>query len=108
MIYRAMTQSPTNFMTLVVRSQCPLSTRRSACDPMRLVPAITREVRALDPNQPLAAVKRASDHSRDARSSRPACLGTIGTCRCLCRSVPTEAPLMKTSAVFGTCGYDPR
>ena len=58
MIYWAMAQFPTNFMTLVVRSQCSLPTRRSACDPTRLVPAITREVRALDPNQPLADVKR--------------------------------------------------
>ena len=57
MIYWAMTQFPTNFMTLVVRSQCPSAAGRSACDPMRLVPAITREVRALDPNQPLADVK---------------------------------------------------
>jgi len=58
MIYWAMMQFPTNFMTLVVRSQCPLAAGRSACDPMRLVPAITREVRSLDPNQPLADVKR--------------------------------------------------
>jgi putative ABC transport system permease protein len=55
MIYWAMTQFPTNFMTLVVRSQCPSGA--APCDPMRLVPAITREVRALNPNQPLADVR---------------------------------------------------
>jgi putative ABC transport system permease protein len=57
MIYWAMKQFPTNFMTLVVRSQCAAGAGAAACDPMRLVPAITREVRALDPNQPLADVK---------------------------------------------------
>jgi putative ABC transport system permease protein len=48
MIYWAMKQFPTNFMTLVVRT---------AGDPMRLAPAIAREVRALEPNQPFAEVK---------------------------------------------------
>ena len=57
MIYWAMKQFPTNFMTLVVRSQCAPGGGGAACDPMRLLPAITREVRALDPNQPLADVK---------------------------------------------------
>ena len=57
MIYWAMTQFPTNFMTLVVRSDCAAGAGAPACDPMRLVPAITREVRALNPNQPLADVK---------------------------------------------------
>ena len=56
-IYWAMRQFPTNFMTLVVRGECPTGASADACDPMRLVPAITREVRALDPNQPLADVK---------------------------------------------------
>jgi putative ABC transport system permease protein len=53
-IFWAMKQFPTNFMTLVVRADCRDG---SECDPMRLVPAITREVRALDPNQPLADVR---------------------------------------------------
>ena len=68
-IYWAMQQFPTNFMTLVVRSQCPTGARPDACDPMRLVPAITREVRALDPNQPLADVKRAGRVSRSERGA---------------------------------------
>jgi putative ABC transport system permease protein len=45
MIYWAMKQFPTNFMTLVVRT---------TGDPMRLAPAVAREVRALDANQPFA------------------------------------------------------
>jgi predicted permease len=53
-IFWALKQFPTNFMTLVVRASCA---REVTCDPMRLVPAITREVRALDANQPLADVK---------------------------------------------------
>jgi predicted permease len=53
-IFWAMHQFPTNFMTLVVRASCA---HASTCDPMRLVPGITREVRALDANQPLADVK---------------------------------------------------
>jgi putative ABC transport system permease protein len=48
MIYWAMKQFPTNFMTLVVRT---------SGEPMRLVPAIAREVRALDSNQPFADPK---------------------------------------------------
>jgi putative ABC transport system permease protein len=48
MIYWAMRQFPTNLMTLVVRT---------TGDPMRLVPAVTREVRALDANQPFADPK---------------------------------------------------
>ena len=48
MIYWAMKQFPTNFMTLVVRTKG---------DPMRLAPAIAREVRALDANQPFADPK---------------------------------------------------
>ena len=48
MIYWAMKQFPTNFMTLVVRTNG---------DPMRLAPAIAREVRALDANQPFADPK---------------------------------------------------
>jgi putative ABC transport system permease protein len=48
MIYWAMKQFPTNFMTLVVRT---------SGDPMRLAPAIAREVRALDANQPFADPK---------------------------------------------------
>jgi putative ABC transport system permease protein len=48
MIYWAMKQFPTNFMTLVVRT---------VGDPMRLAPAIAREVRALDANQPFADPK---------------------------------------------------
>jgi putative ABC transport system permease protein len=48
MIYWAMKQFPTNFMTLVVRT---------TGDPMRLAPAVAREVRALDPNQPFADAK---------------------------------------------------
>ena len=57
MIYWAMKQFPTNFMTLVVRAECAERRGGAACDPMRLGPAITRELRALDPNQPLADVK---------------------------------------------------
>jgi len=53
MIYWAMKQFPTNFMTLVVRTRD---------DPMRLAPALTREVRALDANQPLADVKPLDDY----------------------------------------------
>jgi putative ABC transport system permease protein len=53
-IFWAMRQFPTNFMTLVVRASCA---KEATCDPMRLAPAITREVRALDANQPLADVK---------------------------------------------------
>jgi putative ABC transport system permease protein len=48
MIYWAMKQFPTNFMTLVVRTDG---------DPMRLAPAIARETRALDANQPFADPK---------------------------------------------------
>jgi len=48
MIYWAMKQFPTNFMTLVVRT---------SGDPMRLAPAIAREIRSLDPNQPFADPK---------------------------------------------------
>jgi putative ABC transport system permease protein len=48
MIYWASKQFPSNFMTLVVRTNG---------DPMRLAPAIAREVHALDPNQPFADPK---------------------------------------------------
>jgi predicted permease len=48
MIYWALKQFPTNFMTLVVRT---------TGDPMRLAPAIAREVRATDANQPFADPK---------------------------------------------------
>ena len=53
MIYWAMKQFPTNFMTLVVRA---------AGDPMRLAPAIAREVRSLDANQPFADAKPLDDY----------------------------------------------
>lgn len=48
MIYWAMKQFPTNFMTLAVRT---------SGDPMRLAPAVAREIRALDANQPFADPK---------------------------------------------------
>ena len=48
MIYWAMKQFPTNVMTLVVRT---------TDDPMRLAPAIAREVRSIDPGQPFADAK---------------------------------------------------
>jgi putative ABC transport system permease protein len=48
MIYWALNQFFPHFMTFVVRA---------TGDPMALVPALRREVRALDPNQPLADVK---------------------------------------------------
>jgi putative ABC transport system permease protein len=53
MIYWAMSQFPSSFMTLVVRA---------ANDPMDLVPSIRSELRALDPNQPLADVKPLVDY----------------------------------------------
>ncbi|HKG96141.1 MAG TPA: ABC transporter permease [Gemmatimonadaceae bacterium] len=54
MIYWAQAQFPSSSMTLVVRS-------RSA-DPMRLASAVTREVRALDPELPVADVKAMDDY----------------------------------------------
>jgi len=48
MLYWALKQFPTNFMTLVVRTQG---------DPMRLAPAVAREIRSLDANQPFADPK---------------------------------------------------
>jgi putative ABC transport system permease protein len=48
MIYWAVKQFPSSMMTLVVRTNG---------DPMRLAPAIAREVRALDANQPFADPK---------------------------------------------------
>ncbi len=48
MIYWALKQFPSNLMTLVVRTKG---------DPMRLAPAIAREVHALDANQPFADPK---------------------------------------------------
>ena len=49
MIYWAQAQFPTNFMTLVIRAR--------SGNPMRLASAVTREVRALDPDLPVADVK---------------------------------------------------
>jgi putative ABC transport system permease protein len=48
MIYWAMKQFPTDFMTLVVRT---------SGDPMRLAPVVAREIRAVDANQPFADPK---------------------------------------------------
>src|SRR5688500_19186043 len=48
---------PTNVVALGRRGDCPPGAGPGAGDPLRLVPAITREVRAIDPNQPLADVK---------------------------------------------------
>ena len=52
-IYWAMSQFPSSFMTLVVRS---------AEDPLRVAPAIRAELRALDPNQPLADVRTLEEY----------------------------------------------
>jgi putative ABC transport system permease protein len=53
MVYWAMSQFPSSFMTLVVRT---------AGDPMGLVPAIRSELKALDANQPLADVKPLAEY----------------------------------------------
>jgi predicted permease len=73
-IFWAMKQFPTNFMTLVVRADCRDG---GDCDPMRLVPAITREVRALDQNQPLADVRPLDSYLGQSVAQRRFSMATL-------------------------------
>ena len=69
MIYWAMKQFPTNFMTLVVRTKG---------DPMSLAPAIAREVRALDANQPFADPKPLDAYLRQSVAQRRFSMTLLG------------------------------
>jgi putative ABC transport system permease protein len=71
MIYWAMKQFPTNFMTLVVRTT-------AQDDPMRLVPALTREVRALNPDQPLADAKPLEEYLGQSVAQRRFSMTLLG------------------------------